>query len=180
MTDIKFEHMNLFPATWLFVAAGLLTGGCASSQHRGLVLDPIGPPPSGSAAAGSQGTLVVFSAADPTPGFDESPYRRRYSDYRIVSADGKELIQTVHNDTGKLLEGPRKVELAAGEYRVLARANGYGLVEAPVVIKPGQVTTVHLEGSTWWPQSSPIFASNPVRLPHGQIVGWRAEQTAAK
>ncbi len=62
----------------------------------------------------------------------------------------------------------------AGTYRVLARANGYGLAPVPVAIRPGQVTTLHLEGSVWWPVKSPIFNSNPVRLPGGEIIGWRA------
>jgi len=52
--------------------------------------------------------------------------------------------------------------------------NGYGTVTVPVTIKPNRLTTVHLEGGTWWPSRSPIFESEPVRLPDGQIVGWRA------
>ncbi len=80
----------------------------------------------------------------------------------------------VHNDSGKLAEGPEKLELPAGKYLVLARANGYGLVRVPVVIRRGQTTTLHLEGSVWWPASTGIGTSNPVRLPHQEIVGWRA------
>src|SRR5271157_1454924 len=114
-------NMKRFITASVLVVAGLLSG-CASSPHQGLVLDPIGPPPNASPEAGSQGSLVVFSATDPTPAATGSPYHRQYSDYRVLSADGKELIQTVHNDTDKLPGGPRKVELPAGEYQVLARA----------------------------------------------------------
>jgi hypothetical protein len=119
--------------------------------------------------------LVVYSAFDPTPDLNRSPYRRRFTDYQIFSADGQQLIQLVNNNRETLVNTPPAVELATGSYRVVARANGYGPVTVPVVVKPGQVTTVHLEGSVWWPRSSPIFESNPVRLPKGEIVGWRAD-----
>jgi hypothetical protein len=156
----------------MIIAASLL--GCAS-PHRELALEPVGPAPYPGEGGGTQGLLVVFSALDPAPDFNSSPYHRRHIDYRVLSADGKQVIQTVHNDTGKLLEGPARVELRAGTYHVLARANGYGTVAVPVVIKPNQVTTVHLEGSTWWPRGSGIIEANPVRLPSGAIVGWRAD-----
>lgn len=148
--------------------------GCASPKNP-LVLDPIGPGPHSGATNGAQGLLVVFSAFDPTPDLNRSPYRRRYTDYQVLSADGNRIVQVVQNNRETLLNSPPPVALPAGSYRVVARANGYGTITAPVVIKPGQTTTVHLEGSVWWPRSSPIFASNPVRLPKGEIAGWRAE-----
>jgi hypothetical protein len=156
----------------MVITASLL--GCAS-PHGELALEPVGPPPYAVAGSGTQGSLVVFSALEPTANFNSSPYRRRHTDYRVFSADGKQLIQAVRNDTGKLLEGPERVGLPAGTYQVIARANGYGDVAVPVVIKPNQVTTVHLEGSTWWPRGSGILEANPVRLPSGEIVGWRAD-----
>lgn len=61
--------------------------GCVSQQHR-LGLDPIGPPNPQSAEAGSNGTLVVFSAFDPHADFNNLPYVRHYTDYKITSADG--------------------------------------------------------------------------------------------
>ena len=118
--------------------------------------------------------------AAPAPSFNSITYRKQYTDYSVFPADGKDLVQAVHNDTGKLLEGPRTVELPAGNYRVIARANGYGTVTVPVRVKPNQLTTVHLEGGTWWPSKSPIFESEPVRLPNGQIVGWRADAGKAE
>src|SRR5262249_6677707 len=124
--------------------------------------------------SGTSGTLQVFSALDSAPDFNNSPYRSRYSDYKVYSSDGAELVKAVRNDSGKLIEGPPRVELAIGKYRVIARANGYGEVTVPVVIKPSQTTAIHLEGSHWWPKSSQIFDANPVRLPSGQIVGWPA------
>lgn len=57
---------------------------------------------------------------------------------------------------------------------VVARANGYGVVTAPVSIRADQVTTVHLEGGSSWQNPSQLSQSNPVRLPDGAIAGWRA------
>lgn len=165
--------MKTWSAAPLLLLAATLCG-CAAA-HRELVLAPVGPPPAvSSGSGGATGSLLVFSAFEPTPGFNSLAYRRQYSDYRVLSADGRQLVQVVHNDTGKLLEGPRAVELPPGKYRVLARANGYGTVVVPIAIKPNQVTTVHLEGGVWWPRSSPILQASPVRLPDSQIVGWPA------
>ncbi len=162
-------------------AAGLISSllvGCASTKP--VVLDAIGPAPSATESQGTHGSLVVFSAFDPTADLNRSPYRRRYTDYQVRSAEGEHLIQLVNNNRETLLNSPPAVELPVGSYRVVARANGYGPVTVPVVIKAGQITTVHLEGSVWWPRSSPIFQSDPVRLPKGEIVGWRAEAVTAK
>jgi len=150
-----------------------LASGCAT-RPRPLVLDPIGPPPPAAVKTGTSGSLLVFSAFDPTPDRLRSPYRRQYTDYTVLSADGQRAVQTVRNDNGSVAGGPRRVELPVGGYRVRARANGYGTVTVPVVIRPSQETAVHLEGSVWWPRSSAIFQSDPVRLPDGEIAGWRA------
>jgi hypothetical protein len=168
--------MKPFVAMILLIAAALVAG-CVSPQH-GLVLDPIGPPNPQSAGAGSTGTLVVFSAPDPHADFNDLPYLRRYTDYKITHEDGK-LVQTVQNDSRALMEGPRRVQLPVGAYRVMARANGYGIVTVPVIIRSNQVTTVHLEGGPSWQNRSPLKDSNPVRLPNGEIAGWRASPEAS-
>jgi len=155
----------------LLVAAALLVG-CAS-QPRGLVLDPIGPPDSQPAGAGTNGTLVVFSAFATHADFNDLPYLRHYTDYKITSPEGK-LVETVHNASGSALEGPKRVQLPVGAYCVVARANGYGVVTVPVRVGANQVTTVHLEGGSSWQPRSQLSQSNPVRLPDGEIVGWRA------
>ena len=54
---------------------------------------------------------------------------------------------------------------------MVARANGYGTVTVAVVVAANRVTTVHLEGG-----SSDETADNQndtVRLPDGNMVGWR-------
>ena len=154
------------------VAGGALLSGCASYRAE-LVLDPVGPPPAASPGAGSIGTLVVYSAFEQGAEFNSAYYRRQYTDYKILSANGK-LLQPVHNDSGTLAEAPNRVQLPAGTYRIIARANGYGEVIVPVVIRASQVTRVHLEGSAAWPNGQELTKSNPVRLPDGEIAGWRA------
>jgi hypothetical protein len=161
---------RLIPAVLLIAAA--LVAGCVSPPN-GLVLDPIGPTDSQSVGAGTNGTLVVFSAFDAHADFNDLPYLRHYTDYKITCRDGR-LVQTVHNANGTLLEGPKRVQLPVGAYCVIARANGYGVVTVPVIIQANQVTPVHLEGSPAWQNGSQLSQSNPVRLPDGEIAGWRA------
>jgi hypothetical protein len=179
-THSRFFAMRFLPVMVRSQNAGLLAltlasvMGCASPKST-LVLDPIGPGPHSGATNGAQGSLVVYSAFDPTPDLNRSPYRRRYTDYQVLSGEGNRVVQVVQNNRETLLNSPPPVALSAGSYRVVARANGYGTITAPVIIRAGQTTTVHLEGSVWWPRSSPIFASNPVRLPKGEIAGWRAD-----
>jgi hypothetical protein len=122
--------------------------------------------------------LVVFSAYDQDAHFNDLPYRRVHSDYRILTKDDK-LVQTVHNDNGTSAGGPKAVLLPAGQYQVVAQANGYGAVTVPVVIGINQTTTVHLEGGNPWGSKVPSEQANPVRLPDGEIVGWRANTRRA-
>lgn len=133
--------MKLLCASALLLAV-VAIAGCASAGHE-VVLAPVGPAPAQAAASGSQGSLVVFSACDPTAHFNSLPYTRFYTDYRIFSKDGT-LLQAVRNNPSPSVPGPAKVGLPPGEYRVVARANGYGEVTVPVIIAAGQVTTVHL------------------------------------
>src|SRR5271154_5152282 len=109
------------------LSAATLLSGCASGQH-GLTLNPVGPPSVQSAAANDKGTLVVFSAYDVTAaGAGDYEHRHHYSDYKILSPDGK-LLQTVHNDSNTVLREATRVVLPPGTYRVVAHANGYGVV----------------------------------------------------
>ena len=110
--------------------------------------------------------------------FNDLPYLRHYTDYKITCQDGKP-VQTVHNDNRTPLEVPKRVQLPTGAYCVVARANGYGVVTVPVIIRANQVTTVHLEGSPSWQNRSQLSQSNPVRLPGGEIAGWRADPQRA-
>jgi hypothetical protein len=129
--------------------------------------------PNSNRVAGPNGALMVYSAFDPHAHFNGSPYRRYHSDYTIFSEDGK-LVQKIHNDVGGVTEDPKPVELPSGKYRVVARANGYGWATVPVLIVAHRVTTVRLEGGSSALKDKAL-ASNSVRLPDGEIAGWRAD-----
>lgn len=163
--------MKSFLATIVFAAAALVSG-CAVHQQA-LVLDQIGPSGIQPVTIGPKGALLVYSAYDPNSDLDDVPYICQYTDYRILTEEGK-LLLVVHNNDGSVMGGPRKVELPAGKFRVVARAKGYKAVTVPVVISPEQLTIVHLEGGIYWPDNAALLRSEPVRLPNGEIAGWRA------
>jgi len=157
------------------LGAGTLLAGCTTSEG-GLVLDQVGPEPVATGSiASTNGTLVVYSAFEASPEFNSRDvYGREYSDYQIFSPAGK-LLRRVHNDSGTIALSPSPVELPAGKYRVVARANGFGTVTIPVLIEANRVTTMHLEGGGSWPDEAAFRKTNAVRLPDGQIVGWRMD-----
>ncbi|HLX68092.1 MAG TPA: hypothetical protein VKV04_00555 [Verrucomicrobiae bacterium] len=158
----------------LTVAAGVLLSGCATGKS-GLVLGTVGPVPSQTEVARSaDGTLVVYSAYRVNADFNSrDPYRPEYSDYQIYTTGGR-LLHRVHNNSGTLLQDPAAVELPAGNYRIVARANGYGYVTVSVVVEAKQTTLLHLEGGNAWPDKPAFNQTNVVRLPDGRIIGWRA------
>jgi len=154
--------------------AGMILSGCASGGN-GMVLDTVGPQaPLPTAANSTNGALVVYSAYEVGAEFNSrNESGQTHSDYAILTSDGK-LIQKVHNDTGTMLQGPVTVSLAPGRYQVSAQANGYGYVTIPIVIESQQTTVIHLEGGDAWSNESAFNQTNAVRLPDGQVVGWRA------
>jgi hypothetical protein len=156
------------------LAIGTLLSGCASDRS-GLVLDPVGPPPgqTSTTSGSTNGTLVVYSAYDAGANWNvRDPRRPVYSDYKIFSPDGN-LLRAVHNNSGTMLQDAVPVALPAGEYRVVASANGYGRVTIPTVIEVHQTTVLHLEGGGSWPNEAEFNQTNAVCLPDGQILGWR-------
>jgi len=159
--------------TVVLLTAATLWSGCAFGP-RGMVLDPVGPSPSSVAENNGEGSLIVYTAYEVVgPGVGDYEHRRHYSDYKIDSEDGK-LLQAVHNDVGTSLKEAARVKLPAGRYRVVANANGYGTVTVPVVVGSNRLTVVHLEGGASWPDMAADNQASAVRLPDGEIVGWRA------
>jgi hypothetical protein len=159
------------------ISAVILLTGCATGKSN-LVLDPVGPAPARAPAVQTtDGTLVVYSAyvthADSSVLDPDVP---EHSDYEIFTADGK-LLRRVHNNWGGMLQDAEPVELPAGTYRVFARASRFGMVTVPVVIEAQKRTVLHLEGDNDWLDKSVVNARNAVRLPDGQIIGWRAAST---
>ena len=109
----------IIPASLLVAAAWV--AGCVS-QQRGLVLDPIGPRDSQSAAAGSNGTLVVFPAFDPHADFNDLPCLRHYTDYKIISAFNDGETNLLHSVPDKLRrERPLGLPRADAARSLLAR-----------------------------------------------------------
>lgn len=148
--------------------AGLSLGIAACTSNRQHAsLPPIGPAPA--VARAPEGWLVVYSALEPQQLTGESEVIPRHSGYEIYSAGGKHL-RYVNN----YMLGPDRVSLPPGNYIVVASATGYSKVTAPVVIKDGKTTDVHLDGSAP-PIGREAPVSDVVRLPDGTIVGWRAE-----
>lgn len=155
-------------------ALSVLVAGCATTRNN-LTLDCVGPQPSATATPNStEGTLVVYSACLPNADFDRRDnYRPEYSDYRILDAQGRPR-QMVNNNTGTIFQGPIPVKLPPGQYRIVARANEYGYVSVPVQVVAGKITVVHLEGGSSWGNQPGFNATNSVRLPDGEVIGWRA------
>jgi hypothetical protein len=167
----SFSVMKTYCSVVL-LSAVVLWSGCSFGPGR-MVLDPVGPLPV-ALGSGTNGTLVVFSAYEVTsPGIGDFEHRHHYSDYRILDEDGKPL-QTVHNDVGTEVKEAARVQLSPGKYRVVASSNSYGTVIVPVVIEKSRTTVLHLEGGYSWPSDAGFDQANSVRLPDGEIVGWRA------
>lgn len=156
----------------LVVATGCWSG-CAVDKN-GPVAVAAGPPvATSSQAVSTNGTLLVYSAFRATADFNaRDPDRPEYSDYRISTPDGK-LLRRVHNNSGTILQEAVPVKLPPGKYHVMARANGHGFVTIPVMIESRQTTTLHLEGGSR-PNESVLNKTEAVRLPDGQIVGWKS------
>jgi hypothetical protein len=171
---MKTPSHLLRSVTALALASSCCLTACAAATSS-LVLDPVGPPPARPTAISTQGRLVVFSAYSVhAPGLSDPDYLQRHTDYELVATDGRP-IRNVVNQAGAWGKDPAGVGLEPGAYRIVARANGYGLVTVPVIVVAGRDTIVHLEGSASWSGAENPAGSHPVCLPDGQIVGWRAE-----
>jgi hypothetical protein len=163
--------------SWIPVAGLLLfSAGCSLPPT---VLAPVGPNPFVGRSQDSTGQLQVFSRPaaerdDQDEGGDGTPLWHHYSDYNIYNLNGT-LLQKVSNSTGHYASGPTPVSLPAGRYWVKAQARGYFWVKLPVVIEPGQTTTVHLDGNWNPPADAP--KSDVVTAPDGKPVGWRPGST---
>lgn len=154
------------------LAVGLLPllVSCASSPP--VVTDPVGPAPLSKEELKPQGYLKVFSATESHNDGDVLYYP--HTAYKIYGDDGK-LYKRVANAVGIHDEDPDLVRLPAGTYTVEAEAEWSGMVKVRVVIEAGRLTNVNLEYD--WKRTKPAGDENNwVRLPNGQVVGYRAKQ----
>jgi hypothetical protein len=145
-----------------------MLAGCSTTP---IVLDPVGPTPPSATALVREGKLIVYSATETHPDGEINYFP--HSSYHIYTPDGKRF-KWVQNHIGMNDESPTVVKLPAGDYKVLAQADGFGRVTVSVVIKWGKLTEVNLE--TWGRKKTPVTnEAAVVQLPNGYVVGWRAE-----
>ena len=152
----------------LSLAGCAIMVGCSSTP---IVLEPVGPAPANAAAPTHEGYLQVYTATESHADGDET-YYYPHSSYQIYTEAGK-LWKYVPNHAGTMDETPAVVRIPAGNYNVVARADGYGRVTVPVVVKGNKLTEVKLE--TWGRKKTPVTNETAVvQLPNGYVVGWRA------
>jgi hypothetical protein len=136
--------------------------GCASVP-RVVVVEPVGPAPTGTAQGQGDGSLVIYSARTPAVvdvnvaewrynsdfGKNSFLYEPAHTDYTIYAQNG-EVFQHVRNARSMNDETPTVVALPVGAYKVEAKAVNCDSIPVKVlmtvVIKPGQTTMAHLEG----------------------------------
>lgn len=145
-----------------------MLAGCASTP---IVLTPVGPPPPGATAPPHEGYLKVYTTTEERKDGEDTYHP--HSGYDIYTASGFRW-KYVPNRTQNTDESPMVVVLPAGNYKIVARADGYGRITVPVVIKGGMLTELNLE--TWNRKKTAVSnEAAVVRLPNGYVVGWRAE-----
>lgn len=142
--------------------------GCSTTP---VVLDPVGPPPPGATAPLHQGYLKVFTTTEARKDGEDTYYP--HSGYHIYTASGVRW-KYVPNRIDVTDESPMVVVIPVGNYKVVARADGYGRITVPIVINGGMLTEVNLE--TWNRRKTSVSnEAAVVQLPNGYAVGWRAE-----
>ena len=114
------------------------------------------------------GNLIVYSATY-TPTLEQGEYPA-HTDYTIATPDGK-VIQRVNNATGSYGSRPATVSLLPGKYHVRAQYDRGGFAVITVVIEVGKTTMLDLDGE---PLPEGSRGVGEVRLPDGNVVGWRA------
>jgi hypothetical protein len=151
------------------LACSLALVGCATNS-KPLAVAPVGPPPLSSYDTTPKGWLQVFTGTEAHNDGDVFYYP--HTGYRLLTAN-EQLFKTVRNSIGIHDETPAFVKLPAGTYIVVAEGDYYGFVRVPVVIEPGKTTVVHLDGD-WKGPAGKAAEADLVKLPNGEIVGWRA------
>lgn len=149
----------------------VLVAGCVQAPLQAR-LDRPGTLSMQSGEIAGQGGLVVYSAYDAVPFSASEIYaeNKYHSDYEIHGEGG--FLAKVKNREPAFGVLPPRTNLAPGRYQVVAKVNGLGRVEIPVVISPGRVTTLHLEGVPAPTGQSGSVDYNLVRIPDGRVIGW--------
>jgi hypothetical protein len=160
---MKTSHLRY---GWFSLVITLSVSACSFHTEPTVVQTTVGPAPPQTRKPVDQGYLVVYSALS---SFVDQGYVGHHSRYTISSEAGT-TTKEVLNYRDRFDEGPIRLPLAPGSYRLTARAAHYGKVVVPVIIKEHQTTFVYLDGTSH--PEMPSTATNSVTLPNGQIVGW--------
>jgi hypothetical protein len=159
----------------LLLSSVLITSVAAAASP--ILLDPVGPEANRVDRAAVRGVLMVYSGVEVQQrGNDSTDTYTHRSNYEIWSADASRRVAKVRNASPLFVadEGPTRVELVPGQYRVKAMANAYSWVDVPVIIAANRVTAVHLDGSLGVDKTR--SSSEKIYLPDGEIVGSRATE----
>jgi hypothetical protein len=148
------------------IAVCLMTG-CTTTP---VAFPAVGPNPYAKSDGAENGRLEVFSSME-TQVEGDNPIWFQHTDYDVLTAEHKPL-KRVWNKVAHYAEEPRVVSLPAGNYFVVARSIDSFSVEVPVVIQPGKLTTVHLDGK--WSPPLGTTQSEITYSPGDYAVGWRS------
>jgi hypothetical protein len=166
----------VFARSRLLICAATFACALAGCATKPLVLaQSVGPKPSFPKSTSSEGQLVVYTAMDGFAIGDTS--NEQHTSFKIFAVNGT-LLKSVRNRTGIFEGDPTPVALAAGTYRIEARAANVGTVSIPVEIEANQSTVVFLDGITK-PAAASGHEQDLVRLPTGTAIGWRAQKSIA-
>jgi hypothetical protein len=152
---------------WALSGAIALLPACASHPVP-MAVQTVGPAPHEETSASRDGYLVVYSAWG-LVNENKAPVDH-HSRYTITSDDGK-INRVIINHIDRFDEGPIRVPLATGTYKVSALSAHSGRVIIPVIIEEKQTTYVYLDGQTR-PKLEADQQADVVKLPDGQVVGW--------
>ena len=149
--------------------------GCSSTP---VVVAPVGPKPASLEHTivnchGGTGFIQVFSDTKEHFIDNDVPYYRHMG-YNIYDEGGKR-VQYVPNHIGITDESPTRVQLAEGNYNIVAESSAYGRVTVAVVIQADKTTILHLDRG--WTPSSNISSNEIVRFPDGEAIGWSCAVT---
>jgi len=155
-------------AVKLALIAVMPLAGCATNRPLASSVNPAAAH-AARAPAVRTGKLLVYSATyAPTGEQSEYPV---HTDYTIATTQDQ-VIEHVANASGPFNAYPATVTLPSGEYHVRAQYDRGGFIVFTVEVKPGKTTMVNLNNEPLSSAADPT--RQPIRLPDGRTVGWRA------
>ena len=157
----------------LALAVSVALAACAAPAPVALPGARDSKPIAPAASTAPSGNLLVYSATyASTVEQSEYPIHTNYT----VSTTADRLIEHVTNRSGPFYAYPARVTLPAGEYHIRAQYDRGGFVIVPVGIVPGKTTILDLSHEPLTPQA--YATREPILLPDGRVVGWRAINSA--